>query len=288
MKHSIALLNAAILLAALAAAPLWAQENASSVAEARQRNVAGLRHFQAGSLGAALQEFQAAAAANPRESEYPNNVGICYLSMGRSAEARAMFEKALQLRELPLYHYNIGLASVRLGQVEQALAAFRKAVAFDGNYVEAWNQIGSLEFQQRNFSGAEQAWRRASAAGRNAEVESNLGMALLEQNKLEEARQRLERAIQLNPRYALAHFNLGVLLQRQQQLPAAEQSYLLATRADPRAYATYYNLGVVQERQGKKEAAMHSFESFVQLAPPGMQQQIAEARRRIEALRSNQ
>lgn len=257
----------------------------SPVAEAQRHNREGLRLFQQGSFVPALQEFQAAMAANPSEAEYPNNAGICYLNLGQYAQARVQFDKALQLKELPLYRFNSGLALMQMGQLPQALGAFRRAVELNPDYPEPWNYIGIVEYRQRNFAKAKEAWLRTAQLVDNPEVQTNLGMVNLELGQLDDSRRHLQQALQQNPRHGPAHYNLGVLFQRQQHWSHAEQSYRLAIQIDPQAFAAHYNLAIVQTAQGKKQEAIASLENFLRVCPPSMGQQIADARRRIEALR---
>jgi Tfp pilus assembly protein PilF len=55
-----------------------------------------------------------------------------------------------------------------------------------------------------------------------AEAHTGLGMALLDQHKIDDAIAGYKKAIDLDPRYALAHRNLSIALRRQGKNDAAD------------------------------------------------------------------
>jgi tetratricopeptide (TPR) repeat protein len=98
--------------------------------------------------------------------------------------------------------------------------------------------------------------------GANPIAEGNLGSALMEMQRPELALPHLERAIQLMPTFAAAHYNLGTLLQRQNELDRALQEYQLALRyaSDEREAAqTHNNLGVLLNQLGRRDDALREF-----------------------------
>jgi len=80
----------------------------------------------------------------------------------------------------------------------------------------------------------------------------------------------LERAIQLMPTLAAAHYNLGILLQRQNELDRALQEYQLALKyaSDEREAAqTHNNLGVLFKQLGRRDEAITEFTYAIALNP---------------------
>lgn len=101
-------------------------------------------------------------------------------------------------------------------------------------------------------------WPILSKPLMKAITETNLGTALKEQNRLSEAAEHYQRAIQIQPDYAPAHNNLGVALREMGEVDQAIRSYrqALATKGDyPDAH---YNLAnALLERNQPVEAAEH-------------------------------
>jgi tetratricopeptide (TPR) repeat protein len=106
--------------------------------------------------------------------------------------------------------------------------------------------------------------------GANPIAEGNLGSALMDMQRPELALPHLERAIQLMPTFAAAHYNLGTLLQRQNEVDRALQEYQLALRyaSDEREAAqTHNNLGVLLNQLGHRDDALREFTAALALNP---------------------
>jgi len=76
----------------------------------------------------------------------------------------------------------------------------------------------------------------------NARAQYNLGIALAERGRQEEAKAAFRRTLKLKPTWAAAHNNLGVLLEQEGQLQEAIASYQAALRLDPAGIIPANNL----------------------------------------------
>jgi tetratricopeptide (TPR) repeat protein len=84
------------------------------------------------------------------------------------------------------------------------------------------------------------------------------------------AQSHLERAIQLMPTLATAHYNLGTLLQRQNEMDCAQREYQWALQygSDTQELAqTHNNLGVLFDQFGRREQALAEFSQAIALNP---------------------
>jgi tetratricopeptide (TPR) repeat protein len=74
----------------------------------------------------------------------------------------------------------MGSANLRLGRLNQAENLLRRAVAEDGMFVPAWNNLGVLLMEQRRYGEAAEVFRRAYAAdsGNSDTIRDNLRLAL--------------------------------------------------------------------------------------------------------------
>jgi tetratricopeptide (TPR) repeat protein len=116
---------------------------------------------------------------------------------------------------------------------------------------------------------------RAVAAGRaairlqpdSAEAHTNLGIALGDLGKTEEAIAAYREAIRLKPDLAEAHTNLGIALYRQGKLAEAIAAYREAVRLKPDYAPSHTNLGIALYRQGKLAEAIAAYREAVRLKP---------------------
>jgi protein O-GlcNAc transferase len=96
---------------------------------------------------------------------------------------------------------------------------------------------------------------------------NNLGVALQQRGRLDEALDAYRHAIKLRPADLEAHYNLGVALQQQGRLDEASAAYQHVIRLNPNSPQVYLNLGSVQQELGQTEAAMITFEHAIRLDP---------------------
>ena len=88
-----------------------------------------------------------------------------------------------------------------------------------------------------------------------------------EMSKAEQALKAYDRAIQLNPEYAGAHFNRGVALQNLGRLEEAIKSYAKAIQLKPDYADAYNNRGATLKSLGQLEEALKSYNQAIQLKP---------------------
>ncbi len=123
---------------------------------------------------------------------------------------------------------------------------------------------------------AVQAALRAEA---NDEVLYNeLGTLFLEAGSLPEARECFERAIGLNPNFAVAHYNLAVVHERQGSADAAIAYHRRTLALDPRLGGAWSRLGNLLHAQGQTAEALECFRHAQTLLPNPAEQELEEAK----------
>jgi tetratricopeptide (TPR) repeat protein len=126
---------------------------------------------------------------------------------------------------------------VRMGDVYQkqgnqakAEEAYKQASTMDPKNVEAWEALAILYNAQKKFDLAGEASQKAmalqSAGGGPADATSayNAGVILSNQRKMAEARAMFEKAIQMNPKMADAHYQLAMAFLNENKMPEAVKS----------------------------------------------------------------
>lgn len=110
---------------------------------------------------------------------------------------------------------------------------------------------------------------------RNPRAHANLGNALLEEGRIDEAIAHFQEAlggtkqgwVATGPGTPLLYHNLGVALARTQRLDEAIAAYRRALQLDPRAADTLYNLGLALTDQGRTQEAIDAYRKVVELDP---------------------
>jgi protein O-mannosyl-transferase len=145
--------------------------------------------------------------------------------------------------------------------------------------------LGIVTFQRNtDYQSELSIWQDTVAkAPRNERARNCLGLALADDERLEEAIAQYRKALEIDPDYAEAHTNLGMALAACGRLNEAIASYLKALEINPNVAKAHNNLGNALDSSGKPDEAMPHFERAVELDP-----NLAEARNSLgNALREH-
>jgi Tfp pilus assembly protein PilF len=127
-------------------------------------------------------------------------------------------------------YVRLGSLYVQTKDAAKAEDAYKAALKVDENAVEAWEGLAGLYNSQKRFAEAGEASKKAlalqpaGAGGGDPVAIYNAGVILLNQSKMAEARAQFERAVQLDPKMADAHFQLAMTLMNEGKMPEALKS----------------------------------------------------------------
>jgi len=158
-----------------------------------------------------------------RSRKLPLIMGEAYNQMGNYS----MSIEALQ-RAITYYPYcmnallNIGAAYYKIGDDKRALEAFDTVLRIKPDYYKAHNNIAEvynneakIYMKQKKFQKAYEKFKiAAKSTPRNSIIHFNMGIAAINMMQYEKGAEALNKAIQLNPGYDLAHKMLGIIYLR--------------------------------------------------------------------------
>ena len=101
----------------------------------------------------------------------------------------------------------------------------------------------------------------------NPLIQSNMGLALAAQGKMDQALAHYAEALRLNPDLADTHNNLGMALAAQGKMDQAMAQYAEALRLKPGLARAHNNLGLALAGQGKMDQAMAQYAEALRLKP---------------------
>lgn len=204
-----------------------------------------------GEYDRALDAYNCALALQPRSPIALNGRGNVYLNAGQNELALADFEALVALApNNPIGHHNHGFALYNLGRYEAAIASFDRALTLDSEYALAYNSRGLAHFRAGNLEAAVADFERAIELNiRPAHYPfQNLGLLYLESENYPEARRWLTEAVRVAPENATSHLWLGDAL---------------------------YQLGLLDD-------ALQHYQTYRQLTPSLVPQDVAERIRSLE------
>jgi len=136
------------------------------------------------------------------------------------------------------------------------------------NYADAHYNLGDALKELGRLDEAEASFRQAITLEPDlAHAHSNLGITLEELGRLNEAEATCRQAIELKPDYAEAHSNLGAVLTELGRLDDAEVSLMQAIALKPDYAKAHYNLGTVLTELDRLVEAEESLMQAIALKP---------------------
>jgi len=166
---------------------------------------------------------------------------------------------------LPVNRYVYGIAIVALGvctsiQVSywrDGITLFRRAITVtEGNYLAHNNLGAALEEAGRLEEAALHYSRTISLRPDDALAYNNLGNVCTRLGRLRDAAKHYQRALELMPKNAAIRNNLGLVLFRQGRLDEAESQYRTAISLKPDYAEAHLNLGILLVQKGLFDEAV--------------------------------
>jgi tetratricopeptide (TPR) repeat protein len=156
----------------------------------------------------------------------------------------------------------LGDALARLGALDAAIDAYRHALAEDPRLRTAANNlILTLVKAGRGEEAVARARALVDEGPQDPDRWFTLGLAQSEQD-VEAATATFHRVLQLAPRHTLARYNLALVLKRADRLSEAIDTLQQALDTDPRPEA-FYTLGVIYWQQGNTDGALRALRQAV-------------------------
>jgi tetratricopeptide (TPR) repeat protein len=305
---------------------------------AESRRELGLIYTNSERYREAEEMLRQAIKIDPGHSKAHHNLATLLSIQGRFEEGQILQERSQNLSrhsdqivhlkkllgenpdDLEIY-YHLGFSYAELGQYQKALKAFETLLERNPDHVKTLDVLSRLRFKQGELEEAARlATRLIAQAPEHPRISTAFyitGYVQARKGKLGEARQALERVLQMDSTHAEAHNALGTIHLMQGRLQQAERAYKAAiahnlttahyglgmcyTRQEafvraivqleraveihPTFAKAYLLLGQTYEKQGDIEASLRSYRSFLEYGKEG-DQRLGEVKARIVQLTS--
>jgi len=165
--------------------------------------------------------------------------------------------------------------------IKAAIAHLNEALKLAPKYAEAWNSLGVVYYQTKDYTQAEQCFRKATEiAPEDWTPAVNLGGVLLNLQRPQEALEYNRYAVKARPNDALANSQLGMTYFRLGEMEKAEQYLATAERLDPSHFShPQLLLAEIYARRGDKASTLRELNDFVSRFPDS--EVAAELRKRL-------
>lgn len=192
-------------------------------------------YYQISVLALAKGDYRKADSAssvalsyNPDYAEALVMQGRLLAMKGQIAEARAALDRACKLKpEDAEGHFELGALFDRQKLYLEAVAQFERVVAINPKDARAWDFLGLNREPLAQIELADAAFKKGLEVNqgrwRDNFLDYNYGRFLLKQNRLEESRLHLDRAVELMPSVRAVHYEHAKLSLRMGNMAVARR-----------------------------------------------------------------
>ena len=161
-----------------------------------------------------------------------------------------------------VFHY------LKNGQLSEARTLLEEVCLPGNSDKQAWLMLASVTGKLEDYPAAERCCRAAlELDAKFAEAHFHLGNALREQARLPEAIRSYQNAISCNPDFANAYYWLGNVLRKTWQHDKAVQAFRQALNINPANVNVLYDLGNTYKAQGRVLEAIDCFRQVLEIKP---------------------
>lgn len=241
----------------------------------------GRAHFDrrelAGSVQAALKEFEGAVAADPKfaiafaglaEAQWALYVQTNDNSWAQKAVASTKTALTLEPNR-PSVRYTAGLTMFRSGQYDEARQDLERAIALQPTYEDAILLYGRVLARQGKVDEGLAQFKKVMAIRPNSvSLYTDMGMAQYESSRYAGALEAFEHAIALSPSSSVSLARAGAASQALGDNARALSYYERANAIQPRA-ETFSSMGTIYYSLGEYAKAASAYEGAILIRPLG-------------------
>jgi tetratricopeptide (TPR) repeat protein len=210
----------------------------------------------------AIAAYRTALALRPDYPEVLSSLSGILCERNATDEAIGLARRALALQpDSSVAWFNLGRGLQKQNRLTESVDALRRGLAINPRFHQALNELGTVLGQMKEHEGAIDAFRRSLQILDSVEVRYNLGTALFESGRLEEAIGEYGKAESLGFRNPRLYNNLGAIYRQLGQNEKAMDLFRRALSSGEEFPLARFNLAMVQLLTGEFREGWAGYET---------------------------
>lgn len=227
----------------------------------------GVAYFESGHYALALADYNHVYFNYPEYPEVIFNLVYCHMQLERFDQAKNDIK---QLRNLypdsALVDVIEGLFWTEQRELTKAQTHFSDAIVKDPQNFDAWTNRGIVNYHLGQYQDAKNYLEKALQISQNApEALNPLSLVLIELNQLGEADSIVDLALKIQPNHPYLINNKGLVKIHQKKFDEADSLIQLSIQLDDQNAWAYKNLGLLAKENGEANQAISYLERSLNL-----------------------
>ncbi|MEM9399472.1 MAG: tetratricopeptide repeat protein [Verrucomicrobiota bacterium] len=212
----------------------------------------GMTLYQNGNVVCAVEVFQDGCKRYPKNADLWMTLGVILKNSGELQSAKVCLYRSLKLSPSnPGIYNNLGNLYQKIDDTDQAESFYRKAHLLDPENVDFALNLGRHLLRTNNEQEGMTLLEQLATQNQDVfRVHQALGLARLQHLDMRGAEKSFRKVIELNPNYAEGWANLGSALVNQKKHQEALKILSKATELDELLPQPQWNKAIVQLREG--------------------------------------
>ena len=218
----------------------------------------------------AISEYKKLLALEPDSIPVRLKIASAYKEDEDYENAMKWYTLALEVKDnTPEARFGIADIYILGNKYDDAIVQYKKVLKYDSRNVEAKEGIGDVYKKKKDYDRAIKWYDEALDIDGNS-IKANRGKAdiyISRKEKLDEALEKLELVMKLDPDNALNYNSMGRYYVSQKEYDKAIDSYEKAIDLDEERAVIHFNLGLVYAYKEDYDRAIESYEKAIELEP---------------------
>ncbi len=212
----------------------------------------GIIEVREGHLADGRRDFERGLEIDPQCASCKVHLGSALLTEGDRARGGALLRQAVE-DDPQSYeaHRTFGMYLASTGLLPEARAQLKSAVALNPKDALALSDLGIVEGKLADPDAVTTLTSAVKLQPDSSEAHLNLGIALADQHRLDEALMEFSETVRLTPDDARGHYNKGRALTDLHRDPEAQSELEKACHLQPALPGACYDAAIAERKNGK-------------------------------------
>lgn len=219
----------------------------------------------------ALENLKAAVKFRENYTKAYHNIGFIYDKLDQREEAYNYLNKAISTADsaastLDTTYVALGVLYKKDANIDSAKAQFEKAIEFNEENKDAYNELGIIYREQKEFAAAIRHFRRATQIeNKFADAFINLGLVYIDMESYEQAKAAFQKVTEIDSTLPEGYVNLAQAYYFLSDATASLHTFEKALTLDPKRKVVNFQMGQIYEKQGKTSDAIAAYKKEIAL-----------------------